>query len=150
MNNDIIPCCEISSEKSVEKECVALCPFYTLYYPLHSLAASLQHFYNSEGQRISFFYKRTKNPCCQLTTFYAVYCPFHSVPAILYGFTLVCGLQAKRSSGKKEERETHPIRFYAVLYTLTLIKVRLKKVHGFYKGFLRFSSVRNVFPRFSH
>jgi hypothetical protein len=53
--------------------------------------------------------KDSENPCCQPTTFY---CPFHSLAAILYGFTLVCGLQAKRSSGKKEERET----LAAILY----------------------------------
>jgi hypothetical protein len=83
-------------------------------------AASLQHFYNSEGQskpllrayNIFTTVKDSENPCCQPTTFYAVYCPFHSLAAILYGFTLVCGPQAQRSSGKKEERET----LAAILY----------------------------------
>jgi hypothetical protein len=28
------------------------------------------------------------------------------------------------------------------------LRVQLKKVHGFYKGFLHFPSIRNVFPRF--
>jgi hypothetical protein len=64
-----------------------------------TLVASLQHFTTV---------KDSENPCCQPTTFYAV----HSLAAILYGFTLVCGLQAKRSSGKKEERET----LAAILY----------------------------------
>jgi hypothetical protein len=46
-----------------------------------------------------------KNPCCEpKTTLYAVCCPFHYLAAIPYDFTLVCGLQPKRSSGKWEER----------------------------------------------
>jgi hypothetical protein len=154
MNNDKIPCCEISSEQSIEKECMTLCPFfvllkkedhallpvslpccepttfYTIYYPFHSLAAS---------QRCFTTVRDSENPCCQPTTFYAVYCPFHSLAAILYGFTLVCGLQAKRSSGKKEERETLP-RSYTVLcrFIYPNLSVRLKKVHVFYTVFSLF------------
>jgi hypothetical protein len=105
---------------------MALCPFFVLLkkedhallpvsFPCCEPTTFLQQRSSfkerTKGQRTSFF-KRTKNPCCQPTTFFAVYCPFHSLAAILYGFTLVSGLQAKRSSGKKEERET----LAAILY----------------------------------
>jgi hypothetical protein len=84
------------------------------------LAASLRHFTtvkDSENPLLPAFdifttLKDSENPCCQPTPFYTVYCPFNPLAAILYGFTLVCGLQAKRSSGKREERET----LAAILY----------------------------------
>jgi hypothetical protein len=40
------------------------------------------------------------------------------------------------------------LHLYHVVYPN--LSVRLKKVHGFYKGFLRFSSIFSVFPRFPH
>jgi hypothetical protein len=76
--------------------------------------------------------------------FVVVYCPFHSLAASLRRFKPVCGLQAKRSSGKKEEREPLP-RSYTVLCRFIYpwdLSVRLKK----YTVFIR---VFSVFPRFS-
>jgi hypothetical protein len=82
--------------------------------------------------------KDSENPCCQPTT-YAVYCPFHSLAAILYGFTLVCGPQAQRSSGKKEERETLAAILYGFMPFYVLPWRPVKKSTRFLYGFLSFS-----------
>jgi hypothetical protein len=113
-----------------------------------TLAASLRHFYNSEGQWSSFF-ERTKNPCCQPTTFYTSLQQWKpllpaydilrsllpdSLAAILYGFKLVCGLQAKRSSGKKGERESL-VAMFSCRFIYPNLSVRLR----FFYASIRFS-----------
>jgi hypothetical protein len=86
-------------------------------------------------------------------------CPFHSLAAILYGFMAFQCEHSEAHEREKLERNPccEPTMFYASDNTplrssrrsrdagFTIIypnlRVRLKKVHGFYKGFLRFSSI---------
>jgi hypothetical protein len=114
MNNDKIPCCEISSEQSVEKECIALCPFYTIYYPFHCLAARLRRFMPVQCERSEAHEreKRERNPCREPTKFYAS----DNTPL--------------RSSRRSRDAG------FPIIYPN--LSVRLKKVHGFYTVFSLF------------
>jgi hypothetical protein len=115
MNNDKIPCCEISSEQSVEKECMTLCPFFVLL--------------KKEDQALL----PVSLPCCEPTTFYTIYYPFHSLAGILYG--------CKQSAAQERKKREKPLpRSYTVLcrFIYPNLSVRLKKVHGFYTVFSLF------------
>jgi hypothetical protein len=95
-------------------------------------------------------------------------CPFHFLAASLRRFMAIQCEQSEAHEREKRERNPcrEPMTFYAsdnnplrssrrsrdagfpIIYPN--LRVRLKKVHGFYKGFLRFSSIFSVFPRFPH
>jgi hypothetical protein len=109
---------EISSEQSFKKGCMTLCPFFIfLKKEDHALLP------------VSF-------PCCEPMTFYTIYYPYHFLAASLRRFMAV---QCEHSEAHEREKRKRnpcrdPIRFYAVLYTLTLAYGKKK-----YTVFIRFS-----------
>jgi hypothetical protein len=72
---------------------------FTLLIDGRNLSCELTPFLQ-QCRTFLFFLRKKKNPCCEPTPLYTVYCPFDSLAASLRRFMPVCGLQAKRSSGK--------------------------------------------------
>jgi hypothetical protein len=157
MNNDRNPCCDLLSKK--EKK-ISTFLLLQQWRTVKTLAASLHHIYDSEGQwkplprayDVIHGWMPVSFPCRESIRFYTVYCPFHFLAVILYGFTRFSASAAKLMREKREREPLSRSRTVLCRFIYPNLSIRLKK-YTFFIHFSLFFALKTAvysafFPRF--